>query len=93
MKLIASRELRIHPGQVWKDLKEHREVVVTSHGRPVALMVPLRDDNIEEMLRAVRRARAMEAIRAMQEHSAKTGRKWTQADIDRVIQEVRKGRK
>ncbi len=38
MKFLPSRELRLRPGRVWKDLKKAREMVVTANGRPVALL-------------------------------------------------------
>ncbi len=57
MKFIPSRDLRIRPGQVWKQLREEGELIITYHGKPVALMVPVTEDNLEETLRYMRSVR------------------------------------
>lgn len=91
MKFIPSRDLRIQPGKVWKDLKKERELIITSHGRPVALMVPVQDDNVEETVSAFRTARVQQAIRSAQEEWARKGRTLTEDEIEREIEEARKG--
>ena len=92
MKFVPSRDLRIQPGKVWKDLKKERELIITSHGRPVALMVPVRDDNVEETLRALRAARAAEAVRAVRDEWADR-KKPTMPEIDEIIAKSRRRRR
>jgi len=90
MKFIPSRDLRIRPGKVWKDLKVERELVVTSRGQPVAVMVSADGGNLEETLRSIRRARAAEAISAIQARSAKLGLdRMTMDEIDQIIRRTR----
>ena len=94
MKFIPSRDLRIRPGEVWKKLKTERELIVTSHGHPVALMVPVDEKNIEESLTNLRRVRAKTAIKNMQEQAAKNGLdKLTMAEIDEIIHQTRMDRR
>ena len=90
MKFITVRDLRTIPAQIWKQLPVEQEMVVTSNGRPIALLTPMGEDNLEDSLRAIRRARAAVAVDRMQQESMKTGRKLLSAeDIDEEIQKVR----
>jgi len=47
--------------------------VITNNGKPIALLTPLSDENLEETVKAVRKARAINSVRAMQEISMKSG--------------------
>ena len=92
MKFIPSRDLRIRPGAVWRDLKKERELVVTSNGQPVALMVPVNGANLEKTVKTLRRGRLMSAVRAIQEQSVRNGTdKLTMEQIDEIIHEARQG--
>src|ERR1035437_9856398 len=91
MKFIPSRDLRIRPGRVWKDLKREKEIIVTNHGQPVAMMVPVNGDDFEETLAASRRARLLGTIRRIQAESARKGLdKITPEEIDQEIRQARK---
>ncbi len=93
MKFIPSRDLRIRPGAVWRDLKKERELVVTSNGQPVALMVPVNGANLEEELRGIRSARLGRTIRKIREDAAKKGMdKLTMEEVDSIIAEARRER-
>jgi len=48
-------------------------MVVTSNGKPVAILASVAEGNLEESLRTIRRARAEEAVLAMQSQSVKSG--------------------
>ena len=91
MKFIPSRDFRIRPGEVWKELKEHRELVVTSHGQPVALMVPVTGEDFEEKLRSFHAMELGRLVRKIQQDSVRKGTdKMTMEEIDEIIQEVRR---
>ncbi len=93
MKFISVRDLRTSPAQVWKTLPEEKEMVITNNGRPIALLTPISDDNLEETIRAMRRSRAANAIRNMQLHSVKTGKsRMTDEEIEDDIKQSRKDR-
>ncbi len=93
MKFISVRDLRTSPAQVWKTLSEEREMVITNNGRPIALLTPISDGNLEETIRAMRRARAANAIRNMQLNSVKTGKnRMTDKEIEDEIRQSRKDR-
>ena len=58
MKFISIRELRNRPGEVWKQLRED-DLVLTANGRPRGVLVGLEDDELEQTLESLRRARAL----------------------------------
>ena len=93
MKFISVRDLRTSPAQVWKKLTEEKEMVITNNGRPIALLTPISDENLEETISAMRRARAVNAIKNMQLNSVKTGKNgMTEEEIKEEIRQSRKDR-
>ena len=94
MKFITVRDLRTTPAQIWKDLPEEQEIIITNNGKPIALLTPLNDSDIEDTLSAVRRARAINAVKKMQYSSAKSGlSEISIGEIEKEIQESRKKKK
>ena len=94
MKFISVRDLRTSPARVWKQLSVEQEMVITNNGRPIALLTPLTDATLELTLSSVRRARAMEAVRTMQESARKRGLSGMAAqEIDEEIRQVRKNKR
>jgi len=93
MKFIPSRDFRLRPGEVWADLEKERELVVTSHGQPVAIMMPVTGQDLESKLRMIRSVQLQETIRKVQRRSARKGLdRTTMKDIDAEIRKARKGR-
>ena len=93
MKFLSVRDLRGKSSQIWKDLPEEREMVITSNGRPIAILAAISESNLEESLNAFRQARAVEAVAALQRRSADQGtNRITMDEIDAEIQAVRKKR-
>ena len=73
MRFVSVRELRGRSAAVWKALAEEKDLVITSNGKPIALLSATTDEFLEESLGAVRRARAQAAASAMQQASLKAG--------------------
>ncbi len=93
MKFLSVRDLRGKSAQVWKELPKEREMIVTSNGRPIAILAAINESNIEESLAAFRQARAVEAVLSLQRGSVAHGKdKLTMEDIDAEIKAVRKQR-
>ena len=93
MKFLSVRDLRGKSAQVWKDLPNEREMIITSNGRPVAILAAINETNLEESLKAFRQARAVEAVASLQRRSVDQGTdKITMDEIDAEIQSVRKKR-
>lgn len=69
MKFLSVRDLKTKSSQIWKDLPEQKEMVVTSNGRPIALLSSINGNNLEQVLTAFRRARATNALASIQYNS------------------------
>ena len=93
MKFISVRDLRGKSAEVWKRLPGEREMVVTSNGRPIAILAAVSESNLEESILAFRQARAVEAVVSLQRKSLEHGNDSIAAkEIEAEIQEVRKKR-
>ncbi|HXV97086.1 MAG TPA: type II toxin-antitoxin system prevent-host-death family antitoxin [Anaerolineae bacterium] len=93
MEFITVRDLRVHPGQVWDRLAQQQDIVVTSNGRPIALLTRISEDEVEETLIALRRARAQLAVSRMRTVAAQTNaNRMTAEEIEAEIKETRQNR-
>lgn len=94
MKFIPVRDFRTRPAEIWKKLPEAEEMVITNNGKPIAMLAPVSDSNLEETLRAFRKIKAMDAVRKMQEQSYQNGNdKMSLDEINTEIAAARKNRK
>lgn len=92
MKFLSVRDLRSKSAEVWKGLAAEREMVVTSNGRPIAILSAVSEENLEETLTAIRRSRAVAAVSEIQRRSAQRDA-ITPAEIDAEITAVRRARR
>jgi antitoxin (DNA-binding transcriptional repressor) of toxin-antitoxin stability system len=93
MKFLSVRDLRGKSAQVWKELPKEREMVITSNGRPIAILAAISESNLEESLTAFRQARAVGAAANLQRRSVDQGTdRITMDEIDTEIKAVRKMR-
>jgi antitoxin (DNA-binding transcriptional repressor) of toxin-antitoxin stability system len=93
MRFISVRDLRSKSAQVWKQLPQEREMIITSNGRPIAIIAATSDSDLEESLSAFRQARAVEAVASLQRRSVEVGNdRMTMDEIDAEIKAVRKKR-
>ncbi|MBN1459945.1 MAG: type II toxin-antitoxin system Phd/YefM family antitoxin [Armatimonadetes bacterium] len=94
MKFVSVRDLRGRSAEVWRELPAEREMVITSNGKPVAILATVSESNLEESLAAFRQARAIEAVSSIQRRAVSTGAAAiTAADIEAEIAAVRAARK
>ena len=94
MKFITVRDLRGRSGQVWTKLAREREVILTSNGKPIAILSSVSEETLEESLVAVRRARAVTAVEKLQRQSIQAGTNGlSPAEITSEIKAVRKARR
>lgn len=94
MRFITVRDIRTSPAQIWKELPEEQEMVITNNGRPIALLTPISDQSLEQTLSAVRRARAMAAVQSMQQTARDLGLDaMTEDEINEEIRAARLERK
>jgi prevent-host-death family protein len=94
MRFVTVRDFRNSPAEIWKDLPREQEMVITVNGKPVALLTPVSDRNLETTLSQMRRVRASAAISALQEQAVAAGlNRLTPAEINREIDLARTARK
>jgi len=94
MKFLSVRDLRGHSAQVWRTLPEEREMVITSNGRPVALLTAVDEGNVEQSLSAWRQVRTTRAIADIQRQSVRNGTdRMSMDEIDDEIAQRRLDRK
>ncbi len=94
MKFLSVRDLKTKSSQVWKELADQKEMIVTSNGRPIALLSSINENNLEQVLTAFRRARATTAVASIQYESIQKGTdKISMDEIEAEIGAVRPKRK
>ena len=93
MKFVSVRDLRLKPGEVWKLTKKEKELVVTSNGRPVAILIATSEDTLEAELDTIQRARALRTLETIQRASVSKGTdRISEKEIEREIKAARKAR-
>ena len=93
MRFITVRDFRTSPGKIWKDLPEEQEMVITNNGKPIALLTPLSDTDLEDTLSAVRQARAVNAVKKMRQLSVEAGTdSMSDEEIEKEISDSRSGK-
>jgi antitoxin (DNA-binding transcriptional repressor) of toxin-antitoxin stability system len=88
MKFLSVRDLRGNSARVWRELPGEREMVVTSNGRPVAVLTAVDEGNVEQSLAAWRQVRATQAIAVIQRQSVQNGT--DQMSMDEIDDEIAK---
>ena len=93
MRFVSVRDLRGKSAQIWKRLAQLREMVITSNGKPIAIISATSEETLEESLSAIRAARSMAAVEAMQLKSVETGKdRISLEEINAEVQAERKAR-
>lgn len=93
MRFITIRDLRSKSAQIQQELPREKEMVLTSNGRPIAILTATSAERIEETLALIRRLRAMEAVNYMQGRSVERGvDRMSLKEINKEIADVRKER-
>ena len=91
MKFVTVRDFRTSPANIWRKLSSERELIITNNGKPIALLTPLNDETLEDTISAVRKAKAINAMKKMQEISVSLGNdNITLEEINKIINDVRK---
>lgn len=94
MVFISVRDLRSRSSEIWKRIQKEKDLVVTSNGRPIAILTGVTSDSFEQSLNAIRRSRAIQATESMQLAAAKAGLdKLTGDEIGQEIHSVRQSRR
>ncbi len=94
MKFITIRELRQDTAKLKGMLKKSDKLVLTSNGKPIALMTTVEEDSLEDEIIALRRARAMQALERTRSRSMEKGMdRLSMEEVDGIISRGRRQRK
>lgn len=80
MEFITVRDLRLRSTEIWEKLRERGELVLTSNGKPIAILSDVEPDSVEEMLAQLRRVRAQVAVSRLRRSAVATGLDRTSLD-------------
>lgn len=93
MKFLSTRELRNRPGYV-RDLVQKDDLVLTASGKPIAILLGIEEDELEETARAIRQAKAQLALSRLRKQAARRrADRMSASAIDAEIRAVRSRRK
>ena len=93
VEFVSIRDLCRRSATVWRSLAREKDLVVTSNGKPIAVLSATTPSTLEASLAALRQARAQHAVAAMQQRVRETGAdRLTLEDVNTEIDAVRRGR-
>jgi antitoxin (DNA-binding transcriptional repressor) of toxin-antitoxin stability system len=94
MRFVTVRDFRSRPAQVWKELAKNDDMILTSNGKPIAMLTPLSGENMETTVHTLRKARAAAAVTALQLQSVSAGNdRMTLQEINSEVRKTRQRRK
>lgn len=93
MKTVTIRDFRTRPGEVRKAIAEDSQALLTASGKPIALMIPVDSDSLDDTMEALKIGRAQTALRALREEARRKGLdKLSPEEVETVIATVRRER-
>jgi prevent-host-death family protein len=94
MKFVTVRDLRGKTSELCKELEQERELVVTSNGKPIAILSATTEESFETCLWTLRRSRASDALAKLQRDAAdRELDELTPEDVDDEIKASRRERR
>jgi antitoxin (DNA-binding transcriptional repressor) of toxin-antitoxin stability system len=94
MKFISIRELRNSSGQLRELLRENDRLLLTCNGRPLALITAVGEDDLENELKAISRAKAALALERTRSAARERGQDGLGMEaINAAIRRSRRARK
>ena len=91
MQFVAHTDLR--SPKVWSRVQKEK-TVVTNHGKPVALVIPINENNFEEILAQVNQMEGLQALHDLQAQAKAAGtNRMTLEEINQEIAATRKERR
>lgn len=93
MKFLSTRDLRNRPGIV-RELAKKDDLVLTANGKPVAILLGVDEDELEETMQAIRQSKAQRALSRMRSKAVQRGLGKSLASVvESQIRAVRSKRK
>ena len=92
MKFISTRELRNRPGAV-RELAQKEDLVLTADGKPIAIVMGIENDDVEQAALILRQARAQRVLARMRNQASRSGAaQLSGGAVDAEIRAVRRKR-
>ncbi len=88
MNFYSMRDLRTESKKMWQNLSRGDEVILTNNGKPSAIVIEIPDGGFDEVVQAIRQAKAMMALNSMRQMAAREGFK-SDDEIEALINEAR----
>lgn len=89
MKFATIRDFRTNVSKVMQKA-EKEEIIVTKRGRPFALLVPISEEDLEEVRKAIKTAKLRSALEDLWDEARKKGKdKITMEEINAEIKSAR----
>lgn len=92
MNFYSIKDLRVETKNICENIRQNGEAVITNNGKPALLILDISDNDFEELLRAVRQAKAMIAFNSMRATAARNGY-MTETEIEAEIASARAERR
>jgi antitoxin (DNA-binding transcriptional repressor) of toxin-antitoxin stability system len=93
MKFVSTRELRNRPGAV-RELAQKEDLVLTADGKPIAILLGIEHDDLEETTLIIRQTKAQRALSHMRRQAARSGAvNLSPRQLEAEIRTVRRKRK
>ena len=92
MNFYSIRDLRSETKNICEKVRQSGEVVITNNGKPSVLMLDISEDNFDEVVRAIRQAKAMIAFNSMKAVAAANGY-MTDSEVEEEIKAARSERR
>jgi len=93
MEFIPVRDFRLKPGKIWQKLKKSKNMLITSNGKPIAMLKDMTNRDIEEEIKADAISRGILALSKIRDHSRKKKlNTLSEKEIDLEIKKARKTR-
>jgi antitoxin (DNA-binding transcriptional repressor) of toxin-antitoxin stability system len=94
MSSISVDDLKKKPASQWLKYASKSDLVITSQGRPVAVLLPTDAQSLKTTLSMLRSVRALQAQTALQKDASENGTdELTMAEIDAEIASARRSRR
>ncbi len=94
MEFVPYRLLRNEPGELRKRLAQEGQLVITSEGKPLALMISVDPERFDELALLVSRLRAQLAVSQMREVSRRQGlNQLNPREVEAQVRAVRRTRR
>ena len=88
MNFYSVRDLRSETKNMWTDLRTGDDVILTNNGKPSAMIINIPEGGFDDVVQAVRQAKAMIALNSMRKKASRLGFR-TEEEIDSILRTVR----